>query len=303
MHCFREVIWMQTREEKIFQRIGHCVMIVLSACAIIPMILLVMSSVTDNNTLISNGYSFFPEKFSLYAYQYIFKTGNAVLQAYGISVILTVIGTVLSLTITTLLAYALSRPGLPGRQFLSFYVFFTMLFNGGLVPTYMNYTNVFGLKNTFWALVIPGLVTNGFYILLMKSYFVSSIPGEITEAAVIDGASEFQTFYRVALPLAKPIVATIGLFSGIGYWNDWQNALYYIDDKSLYTVQAVLNAINESVAMLASLGGTAGASAADLPSTTIRMAVAVVGIFPVLVAYPFFQKYFAAGLMAGSVKG
>ena len=115
---------MQTREEKIFQRIGHCVMIVLSACAIIPMILLVMSSVTDNNTLISNGYSFFPEKFSLYAYQYIFKTGNAVLQAYGISVILTVIGTVLSLTITTLLAYALSRPGLPGRQFLSFYVFF-----------------------------------------------------------------------------------------------------------------------------------------------------------------------------------
>mgnify|MGYP001636614716 FL=1 len=177
---------MQTREEKIFQRIGHCVMIVLSACAIIPMILLVMSSVTDNNTLISNGYSFFPEKFSLYAYQYIFKTGNAVLQAYGISVILTVIGTVLSLTITTLLAYALSRPGLPGRQFLSFYVFFTMLFNGGLVPTYMNYTNVFGLKNTFWALVIPGLVTNGFYILLMKSYFVSSIPGEITEAAVID---------------------------------------------------------------------------------------------------------------------
>lgn len=222
---------MQTREEKIFQRIGHCVMIVLSACAIIPMILLVMSSVTDNNTLISNGYSFFPEKFSLYAYQYIFKTGNAVLQAYGISVYTVSDRNGPFSDNYDLLAYALSRPGLPGRQFLSFYVFFTMLFNGGLVPTYMNYTNVFGLKNTFWALVIPGLVTNGFYILLMKSYFVSSIPGEITEAAVIDGASEFQTFYRVALPLAKPIVATIGCFPvlGTGMTAEW---IYLSDQKN-----------------------------------------------------------------------
>ena len=298
---------MQTREEKIFQRIGHCVMIVLSACAIIPMILLVMSSVTDNNTLISNGYSFFPEKFSLYAYQYIFKTGNAVLQAYGISVILTVIGTVLSLTITTLLAYALSRPGLPGRQFLSFYVFFTMLFNGGLVPTYMNYTNVFGLKNTFWALVIPGLVTNGFYILLMKSYFVSSIPGEITEAAVIDGASEFQTFYRVALPLAKPIVATIGLFSGIGYWNDWQNALLYITSDRKKPLQLLLINIQKSIEFLlnnsnvpasvkAAMGGT-------IPQYSATMATVIVVIGPIMVIYPFFQKYFVKGLTVGSVKG
>ena len=136
-----------------------------------------------------------------------------------------------------------------------------------------------------------------------SAYFSHSIPEEIYESARIDGASEFVIFFKLVLPLSVPILATVGLMSGIAYWNDWQNALYYIDDKSLYTVQAVLNAINESVAMLASLGGTAGASAADLPSTTIRMAVAVVGIFPVLVAYPFFQKYFAAGLMAGSVKG
>ena len=298
---------MQTREEKIFQRIGHCVMIVLSACAIIPMILLVMSSVTDNNTLISNGYSFFPEKFSLYAYQYIFKTGNAVLQAYGISVILTVIGTVLSLTITTLLAYALSRPGLPGRQFLSFYVFFTMLFNGGLVPTYMNYTNVFGLKNTFWALVIPGLVTNGFYFLLMKSYFVSSIPGEITEAAVIDGASEFQTFYRVALPLAKPIVATIGLFSGIGYWNDWQNGYIYLTKRTdLYSIQNLLNRMIQNIQYLSQNSGNvrnADVGLAAIPSVSIRMAMAVVGILPIIIIYPFIQSNFVKGITLGGVKG
>ena len=150
---------------------------------------------------------------------------------------------------------------------------------------------------------MPNLLMNAFNIMLVRNYFSHSIPEEIYESARIDGASEFVIFFKLVLPLSGPILATVGLMSGIAYWNDWQNALYYIDDKSLYTVQAVLNAINESVAMLASLGGTAGASAADLPSTTIRMAVAVVGIFPVLVAYPFFQKYFAAGLMAGSVKG
>lgn len=197
---------MHTKEDKIFQFIGHAVMIFLSFCAVVPMILLLMSSVTDNNTLISNGYSFIPEKFSLYAYEYIFKTGSAVIHAYGISILLTAAGTLLSLAVTTLLAYSLSKPGLPGRNFLSFYVFFTMLFSGGLVPTYMNYTNVFGLKNTFLALLIPGLVTNGFYILLMKSYFVSSIPGEITEAALIDGASEFQTFSRVACLSPSPLL-------------------------------------------------------------------------------------------------
>ena len=298
---------MQTREEKIFQRIGHCVMIVLSACAIIPMILLVMSSVTDNNTLISNGYSFFPEKFSLYAYQYIFKTGNAVLQAYGISVILTVIGTVLSLTITTLLAYALSRPGLPGRQFLSFYVFFTMLFNGGIVPSYIMWTQIFHMKNTIWALIVPGLLMNGFNVILMKNYFAQNIPPELIEAMKVDGAGEFCIFFKMVLPLSLPIMATVGLFVGIGYWNDWTNGLYYITDTSLFSLQNLLNRILQDVQFLSSstLSQAAGGAAAQttMPSVSIRMAISVVGILPIMILYPFFQKYFVKGITIGAVKG
>lgn len=298
---------MHTREDKIFQFIGHLVMICLSLCAVIPMILLVMSSVTDNNTLISNGYAFFPEKFSLYAYEYIFKTGSTVIRAYGVSIILTLLGTILSLVVTTLLAYSLSKQGLPGKGILSFYVFFTMLFNGGLVPTYMNYTNVFGLKNTFFSLLIPGLVTNGFYILLMKSYFVSSVPGEITEAAVIDGASEFQTFYRVALPLAKPIVATIGLFSGIGYWNDWQNGYIYLTKRiDLYSIQNLLNRMIQNIQYLSQNATNirnADVGLAAIPSVSIRMAMAVVGILPIVIIYPFIQGNFVKGITLGGVKG
>lgn len=156
------------KEDKIYRIIGHIIMIIISLNAILPMVLLVMSSITDNDTLIRNGYNFFPEKFSFKAYSYIFKTGSAVVDAYGISILLTLTGTTLAIIITTLLGYALSKPDLPGRGLMTFYVFFTLLFNGGLVPTYMNYTKVFGIKDTFWGLLIPSLITNGFNILLMK---------------------------------------------------------------------------------------------------------------------------------------
>ena len=298
---------MKTREEKVYQAIGHIVMIVLSLNVIIPMLLLVISSLTDNNALISHGYSFLPKKMSIYAYQYIFRTGNAVIRAYGISILLTAVGTLLSVAITTLLAYALSRRDLPGRSVLAFYVFFTMLFNGGLVPTYMNYTNTFGIKNTFWSLLIPGLVTNGFYILLMKSYFVSSVPGEILEAAEIDGASAYQIFGRIALPLAKPIVATIGLFAAIGYWNDWQNGYIYLTKRTdLYSIQNLLNRMIENIQYLsqnASNIRNADVGLAAIPSVSIRMAMAVVGILPILVIYPFVQSSFVKGITLGGIKG
>ena len=178
-----------------------------------------------------------------------------------------------------------------------------MLFNGGLVATYVSYVTIFGIKNTIFALLVPNLLMNAFMIMLVRNYFEHSIPVEIYESARIDGANEFLIFFRLVLPLGTPILATVGLMNGIAYWNDWQNSLHYVDDKALYSIQAVLNAINESVSVLASLGTSSGVSAADLPSTTIRMAVAVVGILPILILYPFFQKYFAKGLMAGSVKG
>ncbi|MCI1424403.1 MAG: carbohydrate ABC transporter permease [Lachnospiraceae bacterium] len=295
------------RSERRFQVIGNIIMIIISLCAVIPLLLMVISSFTDNDVLIRNGYSFTPEKWSVSAYQYIFSSGNSVPHAYLISVILTTVGTLLGLSITTLLAYALSKQFLPGRKILTFVVFFTMLFNGGLVPTYINYTTVFGLKNTFFALLVPSLMMNAFNVLLMKSYFVSGVPEEIMEAAYIDGATETQAFFRIALPLAKPIVATIGLFIGIGYWNDWMNGYIYLTKRTdLYSIQNLLNRMIQNIQALiqnATNVSQASQGLATIPSVSVRMAMAVVGVLPIIVIYPFIQNNFVKGITLGGVKG
>lgn len=298
---------MKYREDRIFQTIGHIVMIIMTLCAIVPIVLLFISSITDNDTLIRNGYSFFPEKLSLFAYQYVFKTGNAVPRAYMISFVLTICGTSISLIITTMLAYTLSKKKLPGRNVLTFLIFFTMLFNGGLVPTYMNYTNVFNLKNTFAGLLVPMLLMNGFNVLLMKSYFVTGVPEEILEAAVIDGASEFKTFIHIALPLAKPIVATIGLFTAIFYWNDWMNGYVYLTRRTdLYSIQNLLNRMIQNIQFLTQNSDNisdANVGLASIPSVSVRMAMAVLGILPIIIVYPFVQNNFVKGITLGGVKG
>ena len=282
-------------------------MIILSLLAIVPFALLVISSFTDNSTLIANGYSFLPEKWSTYAYEYIFKTGNSIVHAYGVSISLTAAGTAISLSITTLLAYALSKTDLPGRRIMLFMVVFTMLFNGGLVPTYIVYTNVLNVKNTFWALLIPGLLMNGFNVMLMKSYFCSSLPGEIPDAAYIDGAGEFQTFASIAVPLSKPIIATIGLFNGIAYWNDWMNGYIYLTKRTdLYSVQNLLNRMMQNIQYLSQNSAhiqDASVGLASIPSVSVRMAMATVGVLPILVIYPFVQGNFVKGITLGGVKG
>ncbi len=296
---------MKSKDEKRFQIIGNIVMIIMTILAVAPLLLVIISSLTDNNTLIRNGYSYFPEKFSLAAYNYIFVENPQVLKAYAISFELTAVGTVISLCVTTLLAYAISKKDIPGKGIMTFYIFFTMLFNGGLVPTYINYVNVFHIKDTFWALLIPGLVTNGFNILLMKSYFASSIPDEIMEAAYIDGASETQTFLRIVVPLAKPIIATIGLFAGIAYWNDWNNGYVYLNRRQdLYSIQNLLNRIVQNIQYLTQSGDSnAAALLADLPTVSVRMAMAIAGVMPILVVYPFVQNNFVKGITLGGVKG
>ena len=257
--------------------------------------------------LIANGYSFLPEKWSTYAYEYIFKTGNSIVHAYGVSISLTAAGTAISLSITTLLAYALSKTDLPGRRIMLFMVVFTMLFNGGLVPTYIVYTNVLNVKNTFWALLIPGLLMNGFNVMLMKSYFCSSLPGEILDAAYIDGAGEFQTFASIAVPLSKPIIATIGLFNGIAYWNDWMNGYIYLTKRTdLYSVQNLLNRMMQNIQYLSQNSAhiqDASVGLASIPSVSVRMAMATVGVLPILVIYPFVQGNFVKGITLGGVKG
>ena len=300
---------MRTKEEKIFQLIGNIIMWLASLMAIIPLILLLSSSLTENNALIKYGYRFFPTVFSTEAYTYVFSTGNSVLRAYFVSFLLTAVGTVVSLIITTMLAYPLARQGMPFRGVLTFIVFFTMVFNGGLVPTYINYTNVFHIKNTFWAILIPSLLMNAYNVLLTKSYFFTGVPSEILEAASIDGASEFKTFLSIALPMAKPIIATIGLFVGIAYWNDWSNSIIYLtpsDGSMWYSIQALLYQMMNNIQYLSQNAqnlSTAQEGLASIPAASVRMAMAVMGVLPIVVIYPFIQNNFVKGITLGGVKG
>lgn len=289
---------------KVEQVVLHTNFILLCIIAAAPFLLLISSSITEESTLLQYGYSFFPKKVSFYAYEYLFQSGGKIIRGLGLSVLVTIVGTACSILMTVMFAYPISRKELPHRNLFSFLVFFTMLFNGGLVPTYMMYTQIFHIKNTIWALIIPSLLMNAFYIIMMRSFFVSNIPDSLIEAARIDGAGEFRILFRIVLPLSKPMLATLALMVGLGYWNDWMNSLYYITDDSLYTLQAILNNIITSITFLqSSTMGSVASAVAAMPSTGIRMAIAVVGVIPVLVIYPFFQKYFVKGIVVGGVKG
>ena len=293
--------------EKIFQVIIHIFLILFALCAVLPIWILVAGSVTGEQELILEGYSFIPKTYSMDAYEYLLHKGADILRAYSITIIITVVGTAVSLLMTPLLAFPLSRKDFRARNIFAFLVIFTMLFNGGIVPSYIMYTQIFHMKNTIWALIIPGLLMNGFNVILMKNYFAQNIPSELIDAMKVDGAGEFCIFFRMVLPLSLPIMATVGLFVGIGYWNDWTNGLYYVTDTSLFSLQNLLNRILQDVQFLSSstLSQAAGGAAAQtqMPSVSIRMAISVVGILPIMVLYPFFQKYFVKGITIGAVKG
>jgi putative aldouronate transport system permease protein len=286
--------------------LAHTVLGLMSLFAIIPFILMFIYSFTDDKTLIATGYSFFPSKLSMEAYGFLWIQRKMIARAYGITVLMTVVGTTISLTITSLLAYTLSRKDFKWRKPLTFYVFFTMLFNGGLVPTYLLYAKYMGIKNSLWALLLPGLLMNGFNIMIMKTYFSTNIPEAVIESALIDGAGKARTFLSVVIPLSYPILATIGLFIGIAYWNDWYNGLIFVTDESYFNIQNLLNRILMNIQFLksASVGSSDVASlAAKLPAVSIRMAIATIGVVPILATYPFFQKYFVKGISIGAVKG
>ncbi len=285
--------------------IPNIILTLTSIICLVPFLLLIISSLTEENSLILYGYSFFPKAWSLEAYHYIRLQGMAIVRAYGITVFVTLAGTSAGLVITSMLAYPLSRKDLPYGRIFAFVVFFTMLFNGGLVPTYLMYVRVLSIKNSILALIIPGLMVNSFFCMIMRSYFTANIPEAIIESAYIDGAGEFKIFTGMVLPLSKPILATIGLFLAINYWNDWYNGLIYLTDTKLFSIQNVLNRMISDAQFLASsnLGSTVNAGAVRLPAISVRMAVAVVTILPILIAYPFFQKYFIKGITIGSVKG
>jgi putative aldouronate transport system permease protein len=299
---------MKIKEDRGFRTAANIVLTCLSAFAVLPFILLVIASFTDNNTAIANGYSFFPEKWSVEAYAYLAREWATIGRAYFVTFGVTIAGTALSLLVTTMLAYALAREGLPGRGIMMVYIVFTMLFNGGLVSTYFIYNNVFHIRDTIWALIVPGLLMNAFNVILVKNYFQNNIPPALVESATIDGAGELRIFVAIVMPLSLPILATVGLLTAIMYWNDWTNGLYYLTARNgahLYSIQNLLNKMNENIAFLANNSSLIGGSVstATLPSNIIRMAIAVIGVVPILVAYPFFQKYFVKGITIGAVKG
>ena len=210
-------------------------------------------------------------------------------------------GTALGLFLTTITAYVLSRKDFKYRNAFSFFFYFTTLFNGGMVCTYIFYIRYLHLKDSYWALILPGMF-NVFYLLIMRT-FVSSVPYALIEAAKIDGAGEFRTFFSIVLPLLKSGMATIGLFLALGYWNDWYNAMLYINDESKYPLQYMLYSLMQKTQALASLAGKASIQVADLPSNSLKLAMAVVATGPIILAYPFVQKYFVKGVAVGSVKG
>ncbi len=292
------------KEKTFWSVIAHTVLMVFAIVCILPFVLLIISSISDEASITRNGYTFFPTALSTSAYDYLRLQSYQILHAYWITIQITIIGTITGLIITSLLAYGLSRKELPFRGFFSFLVFFTLLFNGGLVPTYWIYTQVFHIKNTIWALIVPGLLMNGFTVLLVRSFFVTSIPEAIIDAAKIDGASEFQIYRAIVMPMSTPILATIGLFQAIAYWNDWYNGLIYLTDPKYFSLQNLLNRILANIQFLqtSDLASRAAASM-NIPLTSVRMAMAVIAVVPILVLYPFFQKYFARGITLGGVKG
>lgn len=287
------------------QWVINIVFIAISSLCLIPFILLVASSVSSEASIIRNGYTLFPTEFSLESYRYLLKEPAMLIRAYGISIFITVVGTVTSLIVMTLLAYPISRRDMPLRNAVSFFIFFTMLFNGGLVPTYLMYTNVFHIKNTLFALLIPGLLVSAFFVILIRTFFTMNIPNEVIESAYMDGASEFKIFARIVLPLSTPVLGAVGLFQLINYWNDWFNGLIYITDSKLYSIQVLLNTILLNAQYLASNTNFVEdmVAADDIPNHGLKMAIAAIGVIPILVTYPFFQKYFAKGLTVGAVKG
>ena len=283
---------------KKFLALSHIVLIIVTIFAVVPFWLLIVASFTNEKYAVTNGYSFWPKEFSLDAYKYLLSQWQTFGRGYGITIIVSVIGVILCLIITMSIGYMLSKEGLPGLKFFNYMVVFTMLFNGGLVATYINYTQYFHIKDTLFALLIPNLVTNAFYIFMTKNFFRQNIPEEIMEAARIDGCSEFKIYFEIVIKLSKPMIATLALLSGVMYWNDWQNGMYYLDDSKLYGIQNILNAINMNAQYLKMLG-----RGANMPTETVRMAAAAIGIIPIMLVYPFFQDYFVKGMTMGAVKG
>ncbi|WP_083609612.1 MULTISPECIES: carbohydrate ABC transporter permease [unclassified Paenibacillus] len=282
--------------------IGYVSLTLLAIFCIFPFILVVSSSLSEESTIIEKGFQLIPTDFSTDAYSLLFKYPADMLRAYGVTISVTLIGTLFGLFLTSMTAYVLSRRDFKWRGRFSFFFFFTTLFSGGLVPWYLMIVNYLHLKDTLLVLILP-MMMNVFYIIVMKS-FMSSIPDAITESAKIDGAGDFRIFMQLIVPLSKPALATIGLFIALAYWNDWYNALLFISKSELMPLQYYLyKMLGNMDGMRKAMMASGAVVNSDLPTESLKMAMTIVATGPILLAYPFIQKYFVQGLTVGAVKG
>ncbi len=268
----------------------------------LPMLLVLMVSITDEDSILRNGYSMFPEKLSLYAYKMILGGGVSVMNSYLISISVTLLGSVLAVMITMMAAYTLANKSVKYRNVLALYFFVTMIFTAGIVPWYL-ISHMLGLTNNYLALLIPSLLFSPFNMFLVRN-FMQGLPDSLRESATIDGASDFTIAFRIYLPLCTPVLATIALFYGLDYWNDWWNAIMLIDNKNLYPLQYLLLELKSQISMINEMATMYGSdSDVTLPAESVKMATAIVTIGPIIFLYPYLQKYFVKGLVIGSVKG
>lgn len=292
-----------TRKFTIGRALIYTAVILISLACLLPFLMVLGGSFELESEIRLEGYKIIPRTFSLEAYKLLFKSADLLINAYAISITVTVAGTVLSLLVCSLLAYCLSVRALKLRRALSVYVMITMLFNGGMVPWYIICTNVLHLKDTLWALILP-MACNAWNVFLLRNYFIS-IPPELAESARIDGAHDLLIFFRIVLPLSKPVLATVGLMICLGYWNDWWLGLMLIDNETMKPLQLLLRSITSNIQFLkySKGGGMQLKELLTLPSEGIKLATCIVTIGPIIFVYPFVQKYFVSGIMLGAVKG
>jgi len=274
-----------------------------TALCALPLLLVVIVSFTDEDAINLHGYSFFPAKLSLIAYKLLFARDQSIAHSYMVTINVTLIGTFLGLIITSLYAFPISRKSFYGARWFTVFAMITMLFNGGLLPSYILWTNYLHVANTLWGLILPGLLLNGYFILLMRTFFSTSIPNELYEAAEIDGSDQFKLFTKIALPLSLPVMATIALFYLIMYWNDWMNSMLYIQGSDNISIQFVLIKLMSNIQYLQRNANAGSFVKLSFPKESFKMAMSVAAIGPIVLAYPFLQRFFVKGLTIGAIKG
>ena len=291
------------RDRVIFNILSHIILAVLSACCLLPFILVLSGSFSDQTSILTHGYQLLPENFSLDAYKTLFKIPEDLLRAYGVTILVTFTGTFLGLFLTSMAAYVLSCRSFRFRYHVSFFFYFTSIFGGGLVPWYIFNTKYLHFHNNIIALILPILI-NVTYLLILKSY-MTSIPEALYESAKLDGAGDFTIYWHVALPLCKAGLATVGLFIALNYWNDWYNAMLFLDEgrSDLYPLQYFLNNILTKAQALSAAAARSGLPMSDVPSEPRKLAMTGVATGPIILLYPFLQKYFVKGVTIGAVKG